>query len=57
MTIKEMRLKTKLSQSAFGRLLYNIPLRTVQNWEYEVTKCPPYVLKLIEYKLRQDELI
>jgi DNA-binding transcriptional regulator YiaG len=57
MTIKEMRLKTKLSQSAFGRLLYNIPLRTVQNWEYNVTECPPYVLKLIEYKLTKDKLL
>lgn len=36
---------------------FEIPLRTVMNWEYEQRKCPEYLMKLIRYKLEKEELI
>ena len=55
MTIKEMRTLTGLSQKKFGEFLYNIPLRSIQNWEYGERECPDYLLKLIEYKLKNEK--
>lgn len=45
-TIKELRNFTRLSQSDFA-LKYNIPLRTLQNWESEHRKCADYVGELL----------
>ncbi len=56
MTIREMRKQTGLSQAKFGELL-NIPLRTIQDWEYSKRHCPEYVTELIEYKLKNEKLI
>ena len=53
MEIKELRNKTGLSQAKFGKF-YNIPLRTVQNWENNVNKCPGYVLQLLERAVMED---
>jgi transcriptional regulator with XRE-family HTH domain len=41
-TLKEARLKTKLSQTALAEKL-GIHFRTVQNWEKGVTSIPPSV--------------
>ena len=57
MEIKEIRELTGLSQTAFGNK-YNIPMRTIQNWETGQRKCPVYVEELLEFKVRYDiELI
>lgn len=34
---------------------FEIPYRTVQDWKRGVSKCPSYVLKLIEYKLNKEK--
>lgn len=54
MTIREMRKQTGLSQAKFGELL-NIPHRTLQDWEYDKSRCPEYVTELIEYKLKNEK--
>lgn len=51
MTFKELRLSygmnlTQISES------FEIPYRTLQHWEHETRKCPEYLLKLMEYKLK-----
>lgn len=47
MTIRELRSKTKLSQSKFAEY-FEIPLRTVQEWEQGRRNPPDYIPKLLE---------
>ena len=56
MKLKELRQQTGLSQSKFAALL-NIPAGTLRNWEQGIRACPEYVVELIEYKLRNENLI
>ena len=56
MTIKELREKTGMSRVKFAEFL-GIPYRTVQHWE-EGTRVPPeYLVELIEYKLKGENMI
>ena len=52
MTIKELREKTYLSQSKFGKIL-NIPAANIAKWEQGVSSPPPYVVELIAHRLVQ----
>lgn len=56
MTFKELRLLSGMNMTEFGQY-FELPYRTVQNWEYGVRSCPEYLLKLMEYKLRKEEII
>lgn len=53
MTIKEIRLLTGLSQRAFAEK-YNIPVRSIENWEAGKRACPPYLPELLEFKVKHD---
>lgn len=53
MTIKEMRKLLGLSQQKFGEK-YNIPRRTIQNWENGVNVPPSYLLSLLERCVLED---
>lgn len=53
MKIKDIRSLTGLSQAKFGAK-YHIPLRTIQNWENGVNKCPVYLEELLEFKVKHD---
>ena len=44
MTIKEMREELGLSQEMFSRR-FNIPKRTIENWESGARKAPAYVME------------
>lgn len=54
MTIKELRLQTGLSQTAFAKY-FEIPLRTVQDWEQDKRKPPEYLVKLMAEKLKMNK--
>ena len=59
MTVKEMRALTGMSRIEFSKY-FGIPVRTIQNWELEGSesrKCPVYLADLMEYKLRNENLI
>lgn len=56
-TLKSLRKRTGLSQTAFGDICGGIPLRTIQNWESGVRECPDYVLFLIKSHLKSENLI
>lgn len=56
MSIKEMRTKTKMTQTQFGNY-FNIPMRTIQNWETKKSNCPKYIEQLIQYKLEKENII
>jgi len=53
MTVKEIRQLTGLSQQKFCEK-YEIPRRTLQDWEYGKNPCPVYTLKLLERVVKED---
>ena len=53
MTVKEIRELTGLSQRAFS-VKYNIPARTIEDWETEKRNAPAYVLQMLERIVRED---
>jgi transcriptional regulator with XRE-family HTH domain len=54
MTIKELRLSTRMTQREFAGY-FNIPLRTIENWETGKRNPPEYVAELIRYKIEKEE--
>ena len=55
MDIKKLRLKTGMSQRKFAKY-FNIPKRTIENWEGGQRKPPAYVVELIKYKIKKERL-
>ncbi len=53
MTISEMRKRLNVSRAEFSRK-YNIPVRTLENWESGKSKCPDYVRQLLERAVLED---
>lgn len=53
MTVKEVRKRTGLSQAKFGEK-YNIPKRTIEDWETEKRIPPVYVVELLDRVTRED---
>ena len=53
MNVSEMRANLGVTQSEFAAR-YNIPLRTVQNWEAGVRQPPEYMASLLEDRIRTD---
>ena len=50
MTFKELREHSGMSRGQFAEY-FEIPYRTVQNWELGLRECPDYLLQLMQYKL------
>ena len=53
MNIREMRTQLGDTQSEFARR-YNIPFRTIQNWESGVRTPPDYLVNLLEQRISED---
>lgn len=53
MDIKEIRAITGISRAEFARR-YNIPYRTIEDWENGKGKAPVYVKELLERVVRED---
>jgi len=53
MKIIEIRNLTALNRSDFAKK-YNIPYRTLQDWELGNRKCPDYVAEMLERLVRID---
>ena len=53
MTIRDMRTQLGVTQSEFAAR-YNIPFRTVQNWETGLRKPSEYIVKLLEGRIKED---
>ena len=47
-TIKDVRKHTGLTQKAFAEK-YQIPARSIENWESGARQCPEYTLKLLAH--------
>ena len=54
--IKSLRKTTGMTQREFAEY-FNIPLRTLQGWESGRFAPPPYLIPLLEYKLKRENLI
>lgn len=53
-SFKDLRQQSGMSRKEFSEY-FNIPYRTVQNWELELRECPDYLLELIRYKLDNEK--
>lgn len=53
MNIREMRTRLGDTQSEFAAR-YNIPFRTIQNWETGMRKPPKYIIDLLESRTKSD---
>lgn len=53
MNIREMRTCLGDTQNEFAAR-YNIPFRTIQNWETGVRKPPEYIINLLESRVKSD---
>lgn len=53
MNIREMRKQLGDTQSEFA-LRYNIPFRTIQNWEAGTRNPPEYIINLLEHNVEED---
>lgn len=54
--IKDLREASGMERKEFAAY-FNIPYRTLQDWELKNRNCPGYVLELIEYRLIHDNKI
>jgi len=52
--IEELRNMTGLSRAAFGRK-YNIPIRTLEGWEYGKRQPPEWLPDLLEKAIAYDK--
>lgn len=53
---QELRNATGMSQTRFAEY-FGIPRRTVQNWDLGLRQCPDYLIDLMEYKLRKEDVL
>lgn len=53
MNSREIRTLSKLSRAAFSRK-YNIPIRTLEDWDNGKNNPPVYVMELLERAVRED---
>ncbi len=54
--LKQIRSETGMSQKRFANY-FKIPIRTYEDWERGVRKMPEYLLCLMAYKLKAEEMI
>lgn len=56
MTIKELMAKSGMKNKQFSEY-FNIPLRTVHEWGKGDREPAPYLIALMEYKLKNEGLL
>jgi DNA-binding transcriptional regulator YiaG len=56
MNINELRATSGMSRKQFAEF-FGFPYRTLQNWELGLRECPDYLLDLIEYKLKNENIL
>jgi DNA-binding transcriptional regulator YiaG len=54
--IKSLRTASGMTQKEFAEY-FDIPKRTIENWESNTRKCPTYLIHLIEFKLKTENKI
>lgn len=54
MTFKEIREQSGMNLTQFSQY-FEIPYRTIQNWDSGIRQCPEYLLKLMRYKIENEQ--
>ena len=54
--LKQLRKGAGMTQNEFSQY-FSIPKRTVEDWERGVRKMPEYLLRLITYKMKTEQLV
>ena len=54
--IEDLRESTGMTRREFCEY-FDIPYRTVTEWERDVRHAPDYVLRLLEYYIRMEKLV
>ena len=54
--LRELRQQSGMTQKAFAEY-FDIPLRTLENWEGNKRYCPKYLLQLMQYKMRNEGIV
>ena len=54
--LKELRELTGMNRKVFAAY-FDIPYRTITDWELNNRKMPEYILRMMEYQLRMEKLI
>ena len=52
----ELKNKSGMNWKQFSEY-YEIPYRTIQDWEHGKREMPDYVLRLMQYKMKMEELL
>ena len=52
---KSIRQASGMNLKQFSEF-FEVPYHTIQNWEVGRRQCPPYLLKLMEYKLKHERV-
>ena len=55
MNIKDLRASIGMTQKELSEY-FGIPDKTIKNWEQGTRKAPEYLIKLIEYKIKKEEI-
>lgn len=50
---KEFRISSGMNMSQFAKY-FNVPYRTVQDWESGARQCKDYIIELMSYKLTHE---
>ena len=56
MTFKELRKLSGMTQQKFSEY-FGIPRRTIEDWDSGKRVCTNYLIDLMEYKLRKENII
>lgn len=56
MEFKDMLQQSGMNMKQFSEY-FEIPYRTVQDWKAGVSKCPTYLLNLMQYKLENENVM
>lgn len=53
LTFKEIKERSGMNLKQFSDY-FEIPYRTIQNWDAGIRQCPDYLLKLMLYKIEKE---
>ena len=56
MEFRDLRKLSGMTQTQFSEY-FGIPKRTIEDWDRGAKKCSEYLLDLMEYKLKKENII
>ena len=50
---RDLRQRSGMTQEKYAKY-FKIPKRTIEDWDRGISKCAPYLIALMEYKLKHE---